>query len=177
MESLTGCTIFKNKYAKDDRGYFIEAYRQSCFSEFPDILQTNVSVSHKDVVRGFHFQKNPLAQGKLVRSLLGVFLDAVIDLRVGSPTYGQIESFLLQPEGISVYVPVGFGHSFWCLSDDGVFHYGCTQEYDRDSEGGISPIDPDLPLPWRDNPNIILSDKDKSLPRLRDFQSPFRMGS
>jgi len=172
MESITGCSIFNNKCFKDDRGYFIEAYKRSEFS-IPNIRQTNVSMSTKNVVRGLHFQtQNP--QGKLVRSVYGVILDVVVDLRVGSETYGKKEEFLLQPEGISVYIPPGFAHGFWCLTDECVFHYGCTEEYHKESDAGINPEDPDLFLPWR-NSEVLISDKDKKLPSLKEYQSPFRM--
>ena len=175
MESVTGCLFFENALFGDERGYFLEAYKRSSFL-VPAIKQTNVSKSKKNVVRGLHFQSNN-PQGKLVRSLQGKILDVVVDLRVDSPTYKAIESFLLTPEGISVYIPPGFAHGFWALDDDCIFHYGCTEEYDRKSDGGINPADPDLPLPWINNPHIILSDKDRKLPLLKEFNSPFRVGS
>jgi dTDP-4-dehydrorhamnose 3,5-epimerase len=173
MESLTGCVVFKNKWFGDERGYFLEAYKRSEFS-IPPIKQTNVSKSSKNVIRGLHFQSNR-PQGKLVRSLHGSILDVVVDLRAGSKTYGKAESFLLTPEGISVYVPPGYAHGFWALDDECFFHYGCTEEYDKESDGGINPLDPDLCLPWRNNAHIILSEKDKKLPLLKEFKTPFRM--
>lgn len=165
--SVTGCLVFESKHFKDDRGYFIEAYKESSYRDLiSPVVQTNVSVSHKNVVRGLHIQW-PM-QGKLVRVLHGVALDVVVDVRPGA-NYGKVESFLLKPEGISVLIPAGFLHGFWALTDDCVFHYGCTTEYSK-NEGGVNPTDPDLFLPWRNNSEIIISDKDKKLPMLKEFK-------
>lgn len=172
MESLTGCQIFKNICFSDERGHFIEAYKRSSFS-IPPIRQTNISKSTRHTVRGLHFQRNR-PQGKLVRVADGMVLDVVVDLRVGSPTYGKVEQFLLTPEGISVYVPPGFAHGFWCLSETAIFHYGCTEEWDSESDSGIHPMDPELSLPWRNRSNLIFSEKDQKLPFLKDFKSHFR---
>lgn len=172
VESSLGCSVIPNKLMVDERGSFTEAYKRSCYP-LPTFKQWNVSRSAHNVVRGLHFQtKNP--QGKLVRVLSGMVVDVVIDLRVGSKSYGKMEQFCLTPHGISVYVPVGFAHAFWVVSlEDAFLHYGCTEEYDCSSDAGISPVDPDMPYPWKDS-NFIFSPKDKSLPKLKEFQSPFR---
>jgi dTDP-4-dehydrorhamnose 3,5-epimerase len=174
MKSVTGCLVFKNKHFADKRGCFIEAYSKSGFEMIPEIVQTNVSVSHRNVVRGMHAQRhNP--QGKLVRVLSGVALDVVVDARDGSPTFGKVEQFLLQPGGISVFIPPGFLHGFWAMTDECVFHYGCTAEYDSKSDGGVNPLDDSLALPWNGCSDIIVSDKDKALPSFDDYVSEWRL--
>lgn len=170
MESLTGCFIRHSKIHWDHRGAFSEIYKRS---EYPSMRQSNVSMSYKNVVRGLHFQTTK-AQGKLVRALSGAVLDVVLDLRVGSETYGKIESFLLKPDGLSVYIPPGFAHGFWAL-EDSLFHYSCTEEYNKESDTGIHPLDEDLPLPWKGCRDLIISSKDLALQKFDKFQSPFRM--
>jgi dTDP-4-dehydrorhamnose 3,5-epimerase len=172
FESLLGCSIVHNKVYSDLRGSFTETYKRSVYP-LPQFKQWNVSVSHYNVIRGLHYQaKN--SQGKLVRVLRGAVVDVVVDIRTGSPTYGKMEQFYLTPDGLSVYVPVGFAHSFWVTDvDETIVQYGCTEEYDSTSDGGISPIDPDMPYPWKEK-SCIISDKDKSYPKLKDFKSPFK---
>lgn len=171
--SLTGCTIIPNQFVFDERGTFSEIYKRSCYATFPSMKQWNVSMSKNNVVRGLHFQSKN-SQGKLVRVLHGSVLDLVVDLRSGSPTYGKIETFYLTPFTISVYIPVGFAHAFWALgAEENIFQYGCTEEYDPTSDGGINPMDPDMPYPWR-KAEPVISAKDKNLPALKDFQTPFR---
>jgi len=169
-ESLTGCFVTHSKTFKDERGSFTELYKRC---EYPMMRQVNVSSSQKNVVRGLHFQTTK-SQGKLVRVLLGCVLDVVLDLRVGSQTFGKIECFLLKPEGVTVYIPPGFAHGFWAL-EDSIFHYSCTEEYHKESDTGICPLDDDLPLPWKNCSGLIISSKDKALPKFEQFQSPFRI--
>lgn len=170
--SETGCIIFPIQIFRDSRGSFSEVFRDVDFGL--DFKQDNVSVSFENVVRGMHFQtKNP--QGKLVRVLSGEVTDAVIDLRIGSPSYGKMEVFKLKPDDYALFVPPGFAHGFWA-HETSVFFYKCTEIYDKESDGGINPLDPDYDFPWkRIIPYLNISEKDRALPYLRDFQSPFSM--
>jgi len=162
----------KNYIFEDIRGSFTELYKRSDMDFLPSFKQVNMSVSEKDMVRGLHFQKhNP--QGKLIRVLSGYVTDVAMDLRKGSPTYGQVDTFELKPDGISVYIPPGFAHGFWSKKDSTRFLYMCTEEWDKESDGGIDPSDASLGLPWGDLDRIGVSMKDLNLPKLKDFESPF----
>lgn len=165
--------MIKIKAFTDDRGFFTEAYKKSDYGMLPDFVQDNVSFSVKGTIRGMHFQRsNP--QGKLIRVLSGRAIDCVVDLRKKSRTFGQTETFVLEPTTHAVYIPPGFAHGFWAYCDT-VFHYKCTTEYDAASDGGISPIDPDMNYPWEldQSSDLIISSKDKTLPLFRDFDTPF----
>ncbi len=158
--------FFQNRHFYDSRGLFIEAWKKSS-SSLPEFRQCNVSVSAKNVIRGLHFQTvNP--QGKLVSVLSGWASDMIVDLRVGSPKYGVPVVFQLTP-GASLYVPPGFAHGFHAVEDRTVFHYLCTEEWHQASDGGIYPLSFDWGIS-----DPIVSQKDLALPRLNDFQSPFK---
>lgn len=155
----------------DERGYFLESYHKKAFADngIPfDFVQDNQSLSSPGVLRGLHFQKDPHAQGKLVRVLKGKALDIAVDIRPGSPTFGKHEKFLLDDQTQNmVYVPAGFAHGFLAL-EQCLFTYKCTNFYNKASEGGIIWNDPDLNIDWGiEHPNI--SSKDLELPRLRDI--------
>lgn len=169
FRSRTGCLVIPTRVYEDERGWFTECHRKAW--DLPEFVQDNCSSSRPGVVRGLHFQtRNP--QGKLVRCLAGQILDVALDLRMGSPTYGQWEMFQLHPEGDSVYIPPGFAHGFIAI-DRSILFYKCTTEYDGASDGGINPLDLSLRLPWAARSPLILSDKDRALPMLREFKSPF----
>ena len=150
---------------KDDRGFFFESYSKKKFEEngVPfDFIQDNQSFSHKNVLRGLHFQKAPFAQGKLVRVVSGKALDVVVDIRKGSPTFGQWQAFVLDGTlNNMVYVPEGFAHGFAAMEDT-VLQYKCTNLYNKSSEGGIIWNDPDLKIDW-ELAKPLVSDKDKEL--------------
>lgn len=155
----------------DERGYFLESYHKKNFAEngIPfDFVQDNQSSSTAGVLRGLHFQREPHAQGKLVRVITGKALDVAVDLRPGSPTFGKHQKFLLDAALQNmVYIPAGFAHGFLCL-EACLFTYKCTNFYNKASEGGIIWNDPDLGIDWGiENPNI--SQKDLELPRLKDI--------
>lgn len=154
---------------KDDRGFFLETHSKQAFLKVGldiDFVQDNQSFSKKGVVRGLHFQNAPFAQGKLVRVVSGKALDIAVDIRPGSPTFGQWESFLLDPSlSNMVYIPEGFAHGFTAL-EDCVFSYKCTNVYDKNSESGILWNDPDLKIDWQVKSPIV-SEKDKQLPTLK----------
>ncbi|MFA7081377.1 MAG: dTDP-4-dehydrorhamnose 3,5-epimerase [Bacteroidales bacterium] len=160
----------------DQRGYFFESYNQErYFNNNMNMLfvQDNESKSGKNVLRGLHFQKPPFAQGKLVRVIQGKVLDVAVDIRNGSPTYGQYHAVEL--DAISkrmFYIPEGFAHGFLTLEDDTIFSYKCTNYYNKESEGSLLWSDETIGVKW-DIENPILSEKDKIGPLFKDFKSPF----
>ncbi len=133
---------------KDARGYFYESYNKSQFEQLgvrEEFVQDNQSMSQKNVVRGLHFQAPPYAQGKLVRVINGAVLDIALDIRKGSPTYGQYHSVLLTEENKKLFwIPPGFAHGFCTLEDNTIFAYKCTDVYNKPSEGCVLWNDSDL---------------------------------
>lgn len=156
---------------EDERGYFFESYNKPLFASLGlpmEFVQDNQSFSVKGVLRGLHMQNEPFAQGKLVRVCSGQVLDVAVDLRVGSPTFGQYETFLLDAKLANMaYIPEGFGHGFVAL-EDSIFSYKCTNVYNKAAESGIRWDDPDLNINWGIS-NPIVSDKDQELKFLRDL--------
>ena len=149
----------------DERGYFFEAYNQGKFQEkgiHYDFIQDNQSYSKRGVIRGLHLQINPFAQAKLVRVLEGEILDVAVDLRKGSPTYGQHFSVILSATNKKqLMVPHGFAHGFSVLSETASVLYKVDQVYHKDSERGIRYDDPTLNINWQLTPEeIIVSEKD-----------------
>jgi dTDP-4-dehydrorhamnose 3,5-epimerase len=173
---LPGLVLIQAKAFHDPRGYFMELFNadslKSCGIE-EVFLQDNLSYSSKGTLRGLHFQAPPFAQGKLVTVLQGNVLDVVLDIRKGSPTYGQYAAFELSEQNRHMlYVPPGFAHGFSVLSDTALFHYKCTQVYHKSSEGGVLWNDPALHIDWKVQSPII-SEKDTLLPALHQLDSPF----
>lgn len=170
---LDGCLIIEPKVFGDERGFFLETFQAERYISEAGItlpfVQDNHSRSSKSVLRGLHFQKTK-PQGKLVRVVRGQVYDVAVDIRKGSPTYGQWEGLILSEENkTQLWVPPGFAHGFVVLSDTADFEYKCTDYYDRSDEGSILWNDPDLDIPWPlDNP--ILSSKDASADRLADLK-------
>ena len=168
--------IIKPRVFEDDRGYFFESYNKETFLRMgidQNFVQDNESKSAKGVLRGLHFQKPPFTQGKLVRVMRGSVLDVAVDLRKASPTYGKWASVELTQDNKWMYwVPPGFAHGFVTLEDDTVFFYKCTNVYNKASEGSIRWDDPYLNIDWGIK-NPILSEKDKTAPFFKDFDSPF----
>ncbi|MEL6113245.1 MAG: dTDP-4-dehydrorhamnose 3,5-epimerase [Pseudomonadota bacterium] len=164
---------------EDDRGYFTETYNQRQFDEKVTPLtfvQDNASFSkHQYTVRGLHYQSPPFAQDKLVRVLKGSILDVVVDVRKGSPTYGQSVSAELSAEnGKQLLCPIGFLHGFMTLESDTLVAYKVTNFYDGASDGGVFWASPDLKLPWPVGPEAAhLSEKDLKAPTFGTFETPF----
>jgi dTDP-4-dehydrorhamnose 3,5-epimerase len=161
----------------DERGYFLESFSlqrwTNLFQKAPAFVQDNESMSQKGVLRGLHFQQEPYAQGKLVRVVKGAVLDVAVDIRSGSPTYGQhITAKLTGENKNQIYVPPGFAHGFVTLEDDTIFSYKCTNYYNKESEGGLMWNDPDLNIDWG-VADPILSEKDTAYVRFAEFNSPF----
>ena len=171
--------LIKPKRFGDDRGWFVESYNRRAYAALGiDVafLQDNHSMSRAPgVLRGLHFQAPPQAQAKLIRCVRGRIWDVAVDIRQGSPTYGQWVSAELGPDnGWQLYVPIGFAHGFVTLEPDTEVEYKASAFYAPACEGGLIWDDPDLGLPWPvPAGGPILSEKDKLLPRLKDFTSPF----
>lgn len=159
-----GLLIIEPDVFGDQRGYFFESYNKQKF-EANDLqlnfVQDNFSKSIKGTIRGLHFQIEPYAQGKLCQVIKGEVLDVAVDLRKNSPTYGKNFSLILSEENhLQLWIPVGFAHGFSVLSDEAIFHYKCTNYYNKDSERILLYNDPDLAIDWKvENP--IVSEKDQ----------------
>ena len=177
---ISGLLIIRPQVFRDARGYFVETYNEQRYREAgitAVFVQDNQSCSSYGVVRGLHFQKPPYAQAKLVCCTQGIVLDVAVDLRAGSPTYGQWYAVELTGENhLQFFIPRGFAHGFSVLSDTATFTYKCDNFYHPESEGGILLSDPDLNIDWRLPADLrILSDKDRRHPLLKDIQTPFEL--
>jgi dTDP-4-dehydrorhamnose 3,5-epimerase len=171
--------IIVSKRHVDERGWFSETFHEQRLNAIGILcrfVQDNQSSSkRKGTLRGLHFQLPPAAQAKLVTVLKGRILDVAVDVRHGSPTFGQYVSAALSSEsGHQVYIPIGFAHGFLTLEDDVVVTYKVSNYYEPAYESGIRWNDPDIAFAWPlKNASIIISDKDRRLPLLREFTSPF----
>ncbi|GAA4826754.1 dTDP-4-dehydrorhamnose 3,5-epimerase [Algivirga pacifica] len=173
--SIPDLVIIEPKAFEDDRGYFMEAYKESWFQEnFPHIkfVQDNESKSERGVLRGLHFQKPPYAQTKLVRVIQGEVLDVAVDLRKDSPTYGQHESIILSAENKKQFlVPKGFAHGFIVLSETAIFSYKVDNPYAPEHDAGVLWNDPAFNIDWKlDESEILLSKKDAIQPLLSEIE-------
>lgn len=172
---LVDCFIVHEKVHGDARGYFIETFNQRDFNAALgfDILfvQDNLSKSSKGVLRGLHMQRGPFAQAKLVKVLEGSVLDIAVDLRKGSPSFGQHYAIELTADNHKqFFVPAGFAHAFVVLSDAATFFYKVDKFYEPGNEVGIVYNDPDLNIDWKlADSRIILSEKDKTLGSFADY--------
>jgi dTDP-4-dehydrorhamnose 3,5-epimerase len=172
-------TIIQTNRLKDNRGWFTESYSAPRLAEHgvkEYFVQDNHSYSKSaGTIRGFHFQSPPRAQAKLVSCLCGAVFDCVLDLRVGSPTFGRVASATLTASnGRQLYVPVGFGHGFLTLEDHTEVAYKVSDIYAPELERGVLWNDPELSIDWPlGERRPILSDRDVSLPRLTEIESPF----
>ena len=168
---LEGVVIIEPQVFFDDRGYFFESFSQQRFNEQVALItfvQDNESKSSYGVLRGLHFQKPPFAQSKLVRVVKGKVLDVAVDLRKGSPTFGQYESVVLSEENKrQFFIPQGFAHGFAVLSEEAIFQYKCDNYYAPQSEGSVRWNDPTIAIDWQlPEKDIILSAKDEKAPLL-----------
>jgi dTDP-4-dehydrorhamnose 3,5-epimerase len=169
---LQGCVVIEPTVFGDDRGFFLETFQAERYADLAGItspfVQDNHSRSARGVLRGLHFQKNK-PQGKLIRVVKGEVYDVAVDMRQGSPTFGQWEGIILSEENkTQLWVPPGFAHGFVVLSDTADFAYKCTDYYDPSDEGSILWNDPELNIPWPiDNPK--LSEKDANAKKLADL--------
>jgi dTDP-4-dehydrorhamnose 3,5-epimerase len=176
---LDGLVLLAPQVFGDERGFFVETYRDSLWAEHgipTSFAQDNHSRSRRGTLRGIHFQTHP-GQGKLVRCSRGSVLDVVVDLRTDSPTFGEWETMELDDERHhQLWIPVGFGHGFCVLSDVADVAYKCTNVYDPATEAGIRFDDPDVAVEWPDM-ELIYSERDRTAPRLAEIAGtlPFRM--
>ena len=188
--NLQDCYIIEPAVFGDNRGYFSPYFIANNMEQlgFERVVQTNRSLSSKGVLRGLHFQKNPFAQAKIVEVLAGKAIDVVVDMRVGSPTYGMFTDVLLMPynkeipeSGRQLYVPRGFAHGFISLEDNTLFQYIIDNDYVPKMEDGILWNDEELDIPWSDmfksygltEDDILLSEKDQVRLPLKDREEIF----
>ena len=171
--------IIEPKIFGDERGYFFESFNARLFKEKTgvdvDFVQDNESMSRYGVLRGLHFQAPPYTQSKLVRVVKGCVLDVAVDIRRGSPTFGKYVSCELSEDNkCQFFVPKGMAHGFAVLSETAIFQYKCDDFYHPEAEGAIAWNDPDIAINWPiPATDVILSEKDKHHPFLKDFESPF----
>lgn len=205
---IEGVLIIEPKVFGDNRGYFFESFSQREFDKKVapilghtiNFVQDNESMSSYGVMRGLHFQRPPFTQSKLVRCVKGAVLDVAVDIRKGSPTYGQhVECLLCAHDeegariakefqdsltanyspltgkiGLQFFIPRGFAHGFAVLSETAVFQYKCDEFYHPEADGGISIVDDSLDIDWRiPTEKALLSEKDTKHTCLKDFDSPF----
>lgn len=173
--SIEGVIIIEPRLFKDERGYFFESFNQREFEEKvckTTFVQDNESKSDYGVIRGLHYQKPPFAQSKLVRVIKGAVLDVAVDIRKGSPTFGQHVAVELTEENHrQFFIPRGFAHGFSVLSEEVIFQYKCDNFYSPQSEGALAWNDPALEINWRIPANdVVLSEKDKAHYRLKDSE-------
>ncbi len=169
---LPGVLILEPDVYPDDRGYFLETWNSNRYRQagIPgSFVQDNISFSKKGILRGLHFQY-PQSQGKLIQVLSGEVMDVVVDIRAGSPTYGQwFGEALSESNHKQMYVPPGFAHGYCVTSETALFSYKCTDYYNPATEHGIIWNDPDIGIEWPiEQP--ALSPKDKTYPRLKDLE-------
>ena len=176
-KEIEGIIIFESEVFRDERGYFMEFYNENKFNH--NVLgnfsfkQDNISCSKKNVLRGLHFQAPPFEQGKLIQVLKGKVIDVVVDLRIGSKTFGKHMKIELSSDNCKqLWIPPGFAHGFLTLEDDTLFSYKCTNHYSKNHEMDLLWNDVNLNIEWGiENP--IISEKDKKATKFQDLNSPF----
>lgn len=177
--NIEGVLIIEPKVFGDARGYFLESFNAKEFADKTGLninfVQDNESMSSYGVMRGLHFQNPPYTQSKLVRCVKGAVLDVAVDIRKGSPTYGQhVAVELTEDNHRQFFVPRGFAHGFAVLSETAVFQYKCDNFYAPQADGGISILDDSLGIDWKiPTEKALLSEKDTKHALLKDFESPF----
>ena len=179
--ALPGVLLLEPKRFRDDRGLFCESWNRRTLAEHGidiDFVQDNHSLSvQPGTVRGLHFQAPPHAQAKLVRCGRGALFDVAVDIRQGSPTFGQWVGYELSFEnGLQLLIPEGFLHGFATRVPETEIVYKCSDYYAPDCDGAVRFDDPDLGVDWRLDAEPILSDKDARAPRMAEFDSPFVFG-
>jgi dTDP-4-dehydrorhamnose 3,5-epimerase len=169
--AVPGTFEFTPRVFPDDRGLFVCPFEEESFLKAVGhplrLAQTNHSRSRRGVVRGMHFADVPPGQAKYVYCPQGALLDVVLDIRVGSPTFGVWDAVRLDPVGFrAVYVPEGVAHGVMALEDDSVISYLCSTGYNPGREHGLDPLDPAVGLPWPSDIEVVMSDKDRAAPTL-----------
>jgi dTDP-4-dehydrorhamnose 3,5-epimerase len=168
---LVGPILLEPVAHGDERGFFLETYRRRVFAQLGiehEFVQQNHSRSRRGIVRGMHFQAG---MAKLVRCARGTIFDVLVDVRRGSPTFGQWEGFELSDANhLQLYCPDGFAHGFCVLSELADVVYDCSTYYDPELEGGFAFDDPEVAVPWPAELELVASERDRSAPRLRDIE-------
>ena len=171
-ETIDGLLSFQPDIYEDSRGYFYEQFNQNKYRELGinlNFVQDNVSYSNKHTLRGLHYQVNH-PQGKLVQVLNGKVFDVAVDIRKDSPTFGKWVGKILSSENnMQFYIPPGFAHGFYVMSDSALFLYKCTDVYSPKDDRGILWSDPDLNIQWSIGRGPIVSEKDQKLPHFKDI--------
>jgi dTDP-4-dehydrorhamnose 3,5-epimerase len=186
---IPGLLIIEPKVFGDERGFFMESYNKDRYQEAGvavEFVQDNLSQSKKGVLRGLHYQAPPFAQGKLVTVIKGAVLDVAVDIRQGSPTYGQYEMVELTAENKKQFwIPAGFAHGFVTLEDDTLFAYKCTNVYSPEHDRGVKWDDAAIGIEWSclqqgsmaGGPDLgiefTVSEKDQNQPLLKDIKQEF----
>jgi dTDP-4-dehydrorhamnose 3,5-epimerase len=174
---LEGPVLIEPVVHGDSRGFFLESYRRSLFTEFgidAELVQHNHSRSRRGIVRGMHFQPG---MGKLVRCVRGEILDVLVDIRRGSPSFGQWEAFRLSDENhLQLYCPDGFAHGFCVVSQVADVVYGCTTYYDASAEGGFRYDDPEVGIEWPSDIELTASARDAAAPLLSEIRASLPLG-
>jgi dTDP-4-dehydrorhamnose 3,5-epimerase len=169
---LDGLVLLAPAVHRDARGFFMETFRADAWAEAgvdTEFVQDNHSRSRRGTLRGMHFQTSP-GQAKLMRCARGAILDAVVDLRRGSPTFGEWETQVLDDEaGGQLYVPIGFAHGFCVLSEEADVVYKCSSYYDGATESQLAYDDPDVGIEWPADLEPVVSDRDRTAPRLAEI--------
>ena len=175
-KKIPGVVLIEVKYFEDERGFFMETYKKSDFIKGgikEKFIQENHSRSRKNVLRGLHYQKNPMAQAKLVRCIKGKIFDVAVDMRKKSPTYGKWVGAILSEENKKIlYIPQGFAHGFCALKDDVEILYKSSKEYSPQHESGIFWNDPDINVDWPIT-KPVLSQKDLNWPLFKKADNNF----
>jgi dTDP-4-dehydrorhamnose 3,5-epimerase len=177
--AVPGAFVFTPRQFADDRGTFCETFTERDFTAATGasfaVAQMNLSVSMRGVVRGIHYADVPPGQAKYVMCQFGRVLDVIVDLRVGSPTFGEHATVVLDDsDRRAVYLPVGVGHGFCALTDQAVVSYAVSSAYDPGREHSVNPLDPALGLPWPDL-DLILSPRDAQAPTLAEAERDGRL--
>ncbi len=177
--AISGVLILQPKKHGDARGFFSETFKASVLAahgvQHVWDQDNHAFSTRRDIIRGLHFQGPPSAQAKLLRVVRGAILDVAVDIRTGSPTYGQHVAVELSADNwLQLYVPVGMAHAYCTLTEETEVLYKTTAEYAPSTEGGLAWDDPDLAIAWPvDAAGALLNDRDKAWPRLKDLRSPF----
>lgn len=175
---IPGLLIIEHDVFEDQRGYFFESYNQEKYIEAgldTQFVQDNISSSVRGVIRGLHYQLAPYSQAKLIQVLKGTVLDVAVDLRQGSPTFGEHYTIELSEKNRrQFFVPRGFAHGFSVLSKEVLFHYKCDNFYNREAERGINFNDAQLNIDWQiPEQEAIVSGKDQALPSFKEAERNF----
>ena len=173
---LGGVKLIIPKVYYDSRGYFLEAMNVETLASLgigETIVQENQAYSLKGVLRGLHLQRPPFAQGKLIRAIQGEILDVAVDVRIGSPTFGQHYKTVLSDENQhQLWIPPGFAHGALTLSETSIMAYYCTAPYSKEHSVSIRYNDPDLAIDW-ELESFILTELDRNAPLLKEIDSGF----